>query len=147
MPTPLVTFRNRSTASVEFGHNFHKGGPIHRFELNVTHQGLQESRLMRIDGDNYKVTIDLNKFADEAAWLPDCVNESVTTLYNFSVRAVTIDEDGKTYIGDWSQPEVTPGYCTGKLHLINIFDSREKVKSGFNSREMECSEFFLTFLK
>ena len=48
MPEPLVTFQNRTEALVEWGHSgFHKGGPVKQFDLKVTHNNLELSKVAK----------------------------------------------------------------------------------------------------
>lgn len=118
MVQPLVNFRNATEALVEWGHSgFHRGGPIKRFELNVTHTNLNDWSLIRVDGARTNYVVNLYKLGTEESWLPDCVNDSITNLYNFSIRAITIDEKEQTFNGDWSPVSVQPGYCQSEWKL------------------------------
>ena len=122
MPSPLVTFLNRTIARVDWGHNFHAGGPIHHFDINITHQLLGESKLLKTNGSEvHSMVLNLATIAENEEWVPDCVNESLTTLYNVTVRAVTVDPETNTlYYGAWSPPEVTPAYCSCKyIHYVS----------------------------
>lgn len=123
MPSPMVTFKNETVAEVEWGHLFHAGGPVVRYEVNVTHQTLMESHLMAVKGKASRIIVAFDEIGNDMSWLPDCFNDSVTNLYNFTVRAITHDsETGKFYEGDWSPVEVTPAYCEGAYFILyNIF--------------------------
>ena len=68
---------------------------------------------MKVDGSESDTTINLVDISEEQDWTPDCENSSIVSMYNFSVRAVTLDDE-EVYFGDWSPVEVTPGYCSGK---------------------------------
>ena len=117
MPNPMVTFKNSTSAKVEWGHLFHLGGPLLRFDVNITHQRLGESHVIDA-GMESSVEVAFDKIGHDLSWVPDCYNDSVTNLYNFSVRAVTFDPASEmVYIGDWSREEVTPAYCAGKLSV------------------------------
>ena len=115
MPNPMVTFKNSTAAVVEWGHLFHLGGPLLRFDVNITHQRLGESHVIDA-GRETGVEVAFDKIGHDLSWVPDCYNKSVTNLYNFSVRAVTHDPaSGMVYSGDWSRDEVTPAYCKREL--------------------------------
>ena len=115
MPNPMVTFKNSTTAVVEWGHLFHLGGPLLRFDVNITHQRLGESHVIDA-GTKNSVEVAFDEIGHDLSWVPDCYNDSVTNLYNFSVRAVTHDPAlGMVYSGDWSREEVTPAYCEGEF--------------------------------
>ncbi len=115
MPTPLVTFRNSTEVLVEWGHAFHKGGPIDHYDLRVTHDTLEESVELSAPGGTNSLLLSLERLGVDSDWTPDCFNQSLTNLYNFSIRAVTRDPDLRaTYEGDWSPVEVTPAYCSSK---------------------------------
>jgi hypothetical protein len=116
MPSPLVTFRNSTEVDVSWGHDFHKGGPIREFELQVTHQGLRSNRVLLVSGDANNKTLSLAQIGRDESWSPDCVNGSVTNLYNFSIRAITFDPSTRqTFKSQWSPIEVVPAYCEGNL--------------------------------
>jgi hypothetical protein len=120
MPSPLVNFRNSTEVLVEWGHAFHKGGPIDRFDLLVAHQALGQETVVKADGNASSILLSLERLRDEQDWAPDCTNQSVTNFYNFSVRAVTKDPaDDKLFFGDWSPVEVVPGYCQGKIAVAH----------------------------
>ena len=121
MPTPLVTFKNQTEVLVEWGHAmFHRGAPtIASYDLKITHDTLGESTTLSVDGrDSSAFFVNLAALGEDHDWTPDCLNASITNLYNFSIRAVTEDkETGETFLGDWSREEVTPAYCKSKyLH-------------------------------
>jgi len=140
MPTPLVKFRNRTEVLVEWGHAFHKGGPIDRFDLLVAHQTLGEEAVVRADAKSNSLVLSLEQLGSEQDWTPDCSNHSVTNLYNFSVRAVTSD-NGKVYFGEWSPVEVVPGYCKGEIsgtkRASSIFE--KKYSNSTSNRVSPCS--------
>ena len=116
MPNPMVRFKNSTLALVEWGHLFHLGGPLLRFDVNITHQRLRKSHVIDA-GKKNGVEVAFDQIGYDLSWVPDCYNESVTNLYNFSVRAVTHNPtSGVEYAGDWSPDEVTPAYCEGELY-------------------------------
>ena len=118
MPNPMVTFKNSTLALVEWGHLFHLGGPLLRFDVNITHQRLRKSHVIDA-GRKSGVEVAFDQIGHDLSWVPDCYNESVTNLYNFSVRAVTHNPtSGVKYAGDWSPDEVTPAYCEGGLYAV-----------------------------
>ena len=127
MPNPMVTFKNSTTAVVEWGHLFHIGGPLLRFDVNITHQRLGESHVIDA-GTKNSVEVAFDEIGHDLSWVPDCYNDSVTNLYNFSVRAVTHDPLlGVVYSGDWSSDEVTPAYCEGEFvgELPSLFQNND----------------------
>jgi len=120
MPSPLVNFQNRTEVLVEWGHVFHKGGPINHFDVLIAHQLLGKETVVHAKGHSNSLTLSLAHIEDEQDWTPDCTNNSVTNLYNFSVRAVTHDPaDDSLFFGEWSPVEVVPGYCQGK-NLVTL---------------------------
>jgi hypothetical protein len=124
MPSPMVIFKNMTVAKVEWGHLFHKGGPMLRYDVNITHQSLGESHIIVVAKDQNSVAVAFDEIGRNRSWLPDCFNTSITNLYNFTVRAVTKDpKSGETYKGDWSPVEVTPAYCEGTL----LFQSKREI--------------------
>lgn len=130
-----MTFKNSTEVSVQWGHLFHKGGPIKQFDLKVTHQNLRESKVLSVNGSENCHYISLFDLGHEQNWVPDCVNDSITNLYNFSIRAVTYDfEADETYAGDWSPIEVVPAYCERKKE-------QDLNHSSMSSDKMNCSIF------
>ncbi len=123
MPTPLVTFRNSTEVLVEWGHAFHQGGPIDHYDLQVAHQTLGESVTLSVKGQSNSVRLSLERLGEDSDWVPDCFNESITNLYNFTIRAVTVDEElDETFLGDWSPVEVTPAYCKREFYVSPTLD-------------------------
>lgn len=119
MPSPLVTFKNSTQVFVEWGHLFHKGGPIKQFDLKITHQNLGLSKVVAVDAMHNSYSLSLADLGREQDWIPDCFNDSITNLYNFSIRAITFDPKTEdTFAGDWSPIEVTPAYCKGN-QIVN----------------------------
>ena len=90
--------------------DFHKGGPIERYELNVTSQRTGRFDIFHITGNETKYQILLDKF-DLA---PDCTNSSVTNLFNFTIRSVTKNSNKQEFSSNWSSVEIVPAYCKGK---------------------------------
>lgn len=117
MPAPTVTFKNSTEVLVEWDRKFHMGGPIDSYEVLVAHQALRETAELHANGDEYNMLVSLDTVVENQDWSPDCFNESLTNLYNFSVRAVTVDGTGKHYRGNWSDVRVTPAYCECKFYF------------------------------
>ncbi len=119
MPSPLVTFKNSTEVKIEWGHGFfHKGGPLHHFDIKIIHQTLNRSVILEAPGHAESSTVSLAKIGENEDWTPDCSNKSITNLYNFTIRAVTVDRSiDQTYEGEWSPTEVTPAYCTSKFYI------------------------------
>ncbi len=118
MPAPLVTFKNSTEVLIEWGHAFHKGGPIDRYDLKIAHQTLGESVVRHAKGGSNSLVLSLERVGEDSDWTPDCFNESLTNLYNFSIRAVTVDRvKGSYYLGEWSPVEVTPAYCSSECNI------------------------------
>ena len=119
MPPPKVTFVNSSEVIVAWNaKDFDHGGPIQVYQINLTSQFLQQSQIVNynvMDSNpqmNTRISLDLMAGGED--WLPNCENQSSNTnLYNFSIRAVTKDEQ-KPYYGPWSLVEVVPAYCYSK---------------------------------
>ena len=119
MPPPKVTFVNSSEVMIAWNaKDFDHGGPIHVYQINLTSQFLQQSQIVNynvMDSNpqmNTRIALDLMAGGED--WLPNCENQSSNTnLYNFSIRAVTKDEQ-KSYYGPWSLVEVVPAYCYSK---------------------------------
>ena len=112
MLAPMVTFANSTEVEVRWDpKTFHHGGPIKRYELKVIGQRTgYEKHFNDISGESTKMTISLDKISDDL--VPDCANNTITNLYNFTMMAVTYDEN-QEYLGPWSQVEVVPAYCRG----------------------------------
>ncbi len=120
MRAPLVTFKNSTVVEVQWGLDFHRGGPLRQYDVAVARQGLSEThQVFSTPGDVRRIVLALDEIGSE--WTPNCYNESITNMYNFSVRAVTVDEANRTYEGDWSPVEVTPAYCQSKYILLPCF--------------------------
>ena len=114
MPAPLVTFINSTEVEVKWDpSSFHHGGPIDSYEVVINSSKTDEKFTQIIQGNFTKVKLSLTEISENLA--PDCTNASMTNnLYNFTIRAVTIDKKFQKYFGDWSLAEVVPAYCGGE---------------------------------
>ena len=114
MPSPLVTFINSTEVEVQWDpSSFHHGGPIDSYEVIINSSKTEEKFTQIIQGNITKVKLSLTEISENLA--PDCTNASMTNnLYNFTIRAVTIDKKFQKYYGDWSLAEVVPAYCGGE---------------------------------
>ena len=109
--------------------DFDHGGPIVMYQINLTSQTLQKSRVIEYNAENnidnhMSTKIVLGRLAEDIEWLPNCENQSANTnLYNFSIRAVTIDKQtDQIFHSPWSLQEVVPAYCYSKSPK-NVFQT------------------------
>ena len=119
MPAPVVTFINSTEVEVKWDpSSFHHGGPIiDSYELIINSTKTEEKFIQTIQGNLTRIKLSLTEISENLA--PDCTNASMTNnLYNFTIRAVTIDKKFQKYFGDWSHVEVVPAYCGGKCCSI-----------------------------
>ena len=128
MPSPLVTFRNGTDLTIDWGHDFHQGGPIVGYEIEMAREALEEPHMIYVSGlSQHRTDLSLDELHDGQEWAPNCLTNTTVYKYNFTIRAVTEDPaTNKRFFSDWSSIEVVPGYCKSKLierHLKNCFVS------------------------
>ena len=92
--------------------SFHKGGPILRYELNVSSQRTGGSHIFQISGNKSQVRIFLDKINEDLS--PDCNDSSVTNFFDFRIRSVTFNKNDQEFSSYWSSVEVVPAYCESK---------------------------------
>lgn len=130
MYSPEVVFVNSSQIVVSWPDRFHAGGPIHQYDIKIFNQALEESHIVKVKSAtsimNKRKELSLDHLGDQLNWAPDCKNESVhSNLFNFSIRAITIDHNGSTFVGPWSKEKVIPDACYGKHALKNNLCNHE----------------------
>ncbi len=115
MPSPIVTFVNSTQVDVNWGvQNFHKGGPILRYELRICSQRTEACHEFHYPAEYSRADLILDQVKNDLA--PNCYNESVTNFFNFTVRSVTFKNEDETFFSEWSPEEIVPAYCEGESH-------------------------------
>ena len=116
MPAPLVTFHNETDLTIEWGHDFHVGGPIGGYEIKMAREELQEPHMIYVSPTSrYQMDWTLNKMDDSQDWAPNCLSNTTVYKYNFTIRSVVVDPATDIeYRSPWSPVETVPGYCSSK---------------------------------
>jgi len=124
MKQPTVVFNNATMVSISWNKRFQLGAPkVEKWIVRVARDGREWANsppyIDEIQEDVLNVTINLEKVAKSQNWSPDCGNKSNTNMFNFSTRAVVVD-NGQVYKGEWSEDKRVPAYCAKSLPWLLI---------------------------
>lgn len=112
MKQPKVVFKNTSIVQVTWNDKFQVGAPtVLLWELRVARNGTTLDWTKTYPPHVMSAEVDLDSMHQDQNWSPDCLNNSNTNIFNFSVRAKVENNENHLFVGPYSEDLQLPAYC------------------------------------
>lgn len=112
MNQPKVVFKNTSIVQVTWNDKFQVGAPtVLEWELRVARNGTTLDWSKTYPPNVTRVELNLDSMHKDQNWSPDCLNNSNTNIFNFSVRAKVENDKKHVFVGPYSEDLQVPAYC------------------------------------